>query len=140
MSSPTSLVTVDGNLITSGLFYGKPSFCICDRKCEKAWGISSRNAENKNAIEFDENEPDDIAYLPDHEVGIAPRDPGTYEGCGGVGPMSGSKPWHPTIHNKWCYRECERSEIIAYGEALEVRRFDKPRYNMPSRHGEVILR
>ncbi len=99
--------------------FGGKVLCICDRLCGKAWGINSRPKH-----QFDpENEPDDYVSLADDEVDTAPLDPGTYEGSHG-------KPFHPTKHNKWCVRECERSEIIGKGDVEVVRTFEKRSYNM----------
>ena len=69
----------------------------CDSKCEKAWGRNSRPTLGLN--------PESDDYLPDDQLGIAPADPGTYEG--GVG-----KPSDPSqFPNKWCVRECERCQV-----------------------------
>jgi len=69
----------------------------CDARCEKAWGM---NSQPKVSMSEDE---DDYAYLADDELGIAPDDPGTYEGFQ-------AKPMCATNRlNKWCARECERS-------------------------------
>ncbi len=118
-------------LLTEITFYNKPCLATCDHQCEKAWGLNGRRAEDGTVIEFDDNDPDDIAYVEDSKVGRAPDDPGTYEGIGD----DGGKPMHPTLHNKWCVRECERCETIDPGETVVVRDFSQPVYNIPSRHG-----
>lgn len=104
-------------------YFGKPARVLCDRKCGKAWGIS-----NRPQIEFDPDDPDDIAYLADDELGEAPADPGTYEG-------SHAKPLTPdAFPNKWCVRECERCVMVEPGEAFKLPDFSRRRYNMPWKH------
>ena len=75
--------------------YGKPMLLACDGVCEKAWGINSRE---KRMLS---DNPDNYESLADGELGNAPEDPGTYEG-------GHAKPTDRR-HNKWCFRECERS-------------------------------
>ena len=103
---------------------GEPALLICDAKCNKAWGINNRPRE-----QFDEHDPDDYAYLADHELGEAPEDPGTYEG-------DQPKPRRPEDRlNKWCFRECERSESTADLRVLvETDDFSKRIYNQPWKH------
>lgn len=50
-------------------YFGQDAKVGCDQKCNKAWGHNLRPK-----IEFDENEPDDYAYLSDDELGEAPQD------------------------------------------------------------------
>lgn len=69
--------------------FGRKIVLACDGKCEKAWGRNTRPRRT------------DDEYLADDELGIAPADPGTYEG-------EDSKP-AAQQHNRWCFRECERS-------------------------------
>ena len=72
------------------IYFGQKVTVTCDRKCNKAWGASSRP---KNKGGFD---------MSDDEFGEAPQDPGTYEG-------GHAKPLSPdAFPNKWCVRECER--------------------------------
>lgn len=72
---------------------------ICDEKCEKAWGIS-----NRPRIQLDKNN-DDYVYLSDTELGIAPMNPGTYEG-------EDRKPTTKEERlNKWFCRKCERCNM-----------------------------
>ena len=109
-----------GKLIT---WFGRPAFVMCDAKCDKAWGINNRPKEQLSAA------IDDYAYLADHELGVAPIDPGTYEGgC--------AKPTKPEERlNKWCVRECERSDLGGYreeGQIVQLADFSKRIYNMPS--------
>jgi hypothetical protein len=101
----------------------------CDGRCDKAWGIS-----NRPKVEFDPDEPDDMAFLADHEVGTAPEDPGTYEG--GHGKPSGVPLGDGDGHrmNKWCARECERSSINEKGEPVVISSFAERSFNMPWLH------
>ena len=80
-------------------FCGLTAKVICDEKCEKAWGLNSRPK-----IEHSED-PDDYTFLSDKELEVAPKDPGTYEGGDGK-PRTTEE-----HHNRWCVRECERSEM-----------------------------
>ena len=91
----------------------------------KAWGINIRQK-----IEFDANNPDDIAYLTDGELGDAPVDPGTYEGnC--------SKPRSPREMNKWCARECERSDTAITVDKIVLPDYSKRVFNQPWKHGQT---
>lgn len=116
--------------IRTHIIFGSACLAICDRKCNKAWGVNGRRHDNSSAIELDPNDPDDIVYLADHETGEAPVNPGTYEGGHG-------KPMYPEVHNKWCVRECERCAIIKDGEEIAFPDFSVRHYNMPSRHPEA---
>jgi hypothetical protein len=96
--------------------YGKDLLLACDGMCEKAWGLNGRPRRVLS------DNPDDYEFFSDRELGDAPSDPGTYEGgCG--------KPSR-RVHNKWCFRECERSvsmerhsasvrNIFTYADAQE---------------------
>lgn len=97
----------------------------CDEKCEKAWGICNRPKEQLSEDE------DDVAYLGDDELGIAPEDPGTYEG-GHAKPVN-----KQGIPNKWCVRECERcawSEKGKTNEPLKLKDWSWKIYNQPWKH------
>jgi hypothetical protein len=99
-------------------YFGKPMKVACDGKCEKAWGIERRP---KNQLSKDD---DDYEYLADHELGIAPVNPGTYEGCDGK-PESNAEFMDG---NRWCIRQCERcvcSELGKHDEPLELKDFSK---------------
>jgi|SRR6478672_703304 len=112
------------NLVVSRIkAFGEEMVLACDGKCQKAWGIN-----NRPSISFDENDPDDSAYLADDELGDAPVDPGTYEGGHG-------KPTNP-VHNKWCFRECERSSAceVENFPSMVLSDFSKRRYNQPWKH------
>lgn len=89
------------------IFFGIPFVLFCDENCNKAWGINSRP---ENQLSEDD---DDYEYLADGELGEAPDDPGTSEGFQ-------SKPCEDEDKlNKWCCRECERSEIIEISKINE---------------------
>ncbi len=62
-------------------FFTKDVILSCDGKCDSAWGMNWHGKKEK----------------------VAPIDPGTYEG-GHAKPVNKK-------HNKWCARECERSDI-----------------------------
>jgi len=86
-------------------YFEQPCKVVCDEKCNKAWGISNRPKEQLS------EDPDDILWLSDGELGDAPTDPGTYEG-------GHAKPTSPAqIPNKWCVRECERCAMSRPGES-----------------------
>lgn len=78
-------------------FFDEEMILACDAKCGKAWGINLRPKKQLSS------DVDDYEYLADHELKLAPLDPGTYEG-------GESKPTNEMHRlNKWCARECERS-------------------------------
>lgn len=85
------------------VFYGEDAVVLCDGKCEKAWGINTRSR-----VVITEGDDDDYYFLPDGELGIAPDDPGTYEG-GHAKPVKSDG---PDRMNKWCIGECERALIL----------------------------
>jgi hypothetical protein len=84
-------------------FCGQPAFILCDGKCDKAWGIN-----NRPKVVLTEGDDDDYYYVPDGALGVAPEDPGTYEGFDG----KPSQRDGPNRMNKWCSRECERSIFL----------------------------
>jgi hypothetical protein len=106
------------------LWFERHVVLACDGQYNKAWSIS-----NRPNIEFDPSEPDDVAWLADGELGEAPAEPGTWEGGHG-------KPSDPSGMNKWCARECERSEIAEPCHALNLPDFAARRYNQPWKHKE----
>ena len=118
-------------LTTQVTTMGRERLYVCDRRCEKAWGVNGRRHDPASSIDFDGE--DDIVYLSDGETGTAPRDPGTYEGGHG-------KPMHPERHNKWCMRECERCDRIEEGEAILVPDYSVRHYNQPWKHGDAPQR
>lgn len=89
------------------LFFGQKMKIVCDEKCEKAWGKN-----NRPRILLSEDGEDNFVLLADSELGIAPQDPGTYEGSDAKPTESWEKP------NKWCVRECERCNKSRPGEHL----------------------
>lgn len=103
------------------VFFGKKARVKCDRKCSKAWGINSRP--KKQISDTDE---DDYCFLADDELGLAPKDPGTYEG-------TDAKPPNPNeFPNRWCIRECERCAMSIPDEwmnELELKQFGGRVYN-----------
>lgn len=87
--------------------YGQCIVVGCDAQCSKAWGRNSRPKVQRSSDE------DDYEFLADGELGVAPADPGTYEGGDG-------KPLAPEDRlNKWCFRECERSTSAPMGQPLD---------------------
>lgn len=87
-------------------YCGQEAKVGCDEKCHKAWGIS-----NRPKVYLSDDDEDDFTYLSDDELGIAPIDPGTYEG--GV-----AKPTLKTeMLNKWCVRACERCVMSKLNES-----------------------
>lgn len=115
-------------LTTQIIWFGKTCLSVCDRKCEKAWGVNGRCHGETSSIKFDDD--DDIVFLADDEVGMAPHDPGTYEG-------GQAKPLYPQVHNKWCVRECERCSIIEVGEEIVYPDYSVRHYNTPWKHPEA---
>ena len=97
-------------------YFGRPVVISCDSNCEKAWGIN-----NRPRLQRDNSDVDDYAFLSDHELALAPIDPGTYEGGDG-------KPLSPDF-NKWCVRECERSILTEPGEVVNLPDFTKLKWN-----------
>lgn len=107
-------------------FAGQPARVACDGNCSKAWGIQYRPR-----ISFDPKDPDDYAYLADHELGEAPADSGIYEGGHAKPRTDDEKP------NKWCVRQCERMEMSDPGESakpVRLRVFTERVYNQPWKH------
>jgi hypothetical protein len=117
------LAVTGQELLTTKIQYsGKRCMVVCDHKCSKAWGING----NRPRINFDD--VDDHVWLADNEVDEeAPKNPGTYEGGQG-------KPFEPTYHNKWCARQCERSNIVGVGEEIACLDFSHRIYNQPFNH------
>jgi len=57
-------------------------------------------------------------------VDDAPANPGTYEG-------DHAKPTDPSGSNKWCARQCERSDLFDPGEPIKLPDFSKRLFNKP---------
>jgi hypothetical protein len=103
---------------------GHPMLLACDGNCNKAWGVMSRPKLKLSA------DPDDVAYLADGELGDAPADPGTYEGgC--------AKPASPDSMNKWCARECERSDMAPTADKLALPDYSARMFNQPWKHAKT---
>jgi hypothetical protein len=114
-------------------FFGQAAEVACDGRCSKAWGNN-----NRPRVEFSDN-PDDYAFLADHELGVAPADPGTYEGLDGK-PENATG---PDDINRWCVRECERMKMTNPGEAERgiapvPPDFSSRVYNMGKRRRQVL--
>lgn len=101
---------------------GRAQTLSCDGRCEKAWGVSQRPSRA-----LAEDEPDDVEYLADGELGTAPEHPGTWEG-GDTKPAPG----HPM--NRWCLRECERSVRALPGVTPVLPGWATPVLNQPWKH------
>jgi hypothetical protein len=67
--------TGEALLTTSILYSGKRCLAVCDHKCNKAWWFDGDRPQRR-----DPAEPDDVIWFADREVGIAPANPGSYEG------------------------------------------------------------
>jgi len=103
------------------IWSGAPVILVCDGKCNKAWG----NLRPKTYLSED---PDDVIYASDGELGEAPEDPGTYEGGQGKQPRS---------LNKWCARQCERSTIVSsFDESFALKTWVRPVCNKLWREGK----
>lgn len=118
--------------------YGQQLVMACDGRCDKAWGINGRpklffmeKGEAPRALieGEDPRDEDDYVWLGDDELGTAPADPGTYEG--GYAKPSAVPLTDPEPMNKWCFRECERSESFKPGEPVLIRDLKKPEPNIP---------
>lgn len=102
---------------------GQDMVLACDGKCNKAWGYQLRPKEQLGQDE------DDIAYLSDSELGEAPKRPGTYEG-------GHTKPPGPDQMNKWCARQCERSEMAPSVHRLDIPDWSARILNQPWKHAQ----
>lgn len=94
-------------------YFGQRCVVGCDARCDKAWGMNSRPRRPN----------DDDAYVSDSELGVAPIDPGTYEGeCA----KPTQRPMTGEAMNKWCVRECERSSTADTLDDVSVSDFFRP--------------
>lgn len=101
------------------IYFGNKTILACDGRCKKAWGINNRPREQLN-----EDNIDDYCFLSDDELGVAPEDPGIYEG-------GYAKPKNEEERlNKWCARECERSYLGCIDQPIELPDFSKRLYNI----------
>ena len=102
------------------LYFGQQRLLASDGRCDKAWGINSRPR-----VQLSATNEDDYAFLADGELGESPADPGTAEG-------GHRKPRTPRERlNKWCCRECERSQMVEPGEDFDLPDFTRRVYNLP---------
>lgn len=122
------------------VYSGKRCQLVCDGRCDKAWGINGRpklyfltKGEPPRKLE-DGEEPsdwDDYVYVRDSELGKAPG-PGYTRGVSEGNDLKPSK--RPLTDasqmNKWCARECERSEMFEEGEVVVVRDLEHPQPNV----------
>ncbi len=107
------------------IFFGNSLVLICDARCKKAWGNSSRPK-----IQLSDD-PDDVEWVADDEFATAPENPGTYEG-------NDAKPCVKSERlNRWCARECERSEMVKAGEDFQLPDWSKRRRNIPVENGHT---
>jgi len=90
----------------------------------------------------DKYDYDDHAYLADNELGIAPEDPGTYEGADSKPDMEEVNA-DPSLMNKWCVRQCERCDLLTGLELSErmgkpiTSDFSERRFNIPETKEKV---
>lgn len=123
-------------------FLGRPLTVACDGRCDKAWGMNTRpklyfigKGPPKQLKKRDEPPDwDDYVYVADGALGTAPADPGTTEGdCGkpSAVPLKDS-----SLMNKWCARECERSQTFEPGEPIIVPDLANPQ---PNKHDRSIM-
>lgn len=131
-------------IVKSITYFDQPATLVCDAQCDKAWGTSSRpriyvdDPEQQVINVGDHRYPerlqellgpktdwlDNHVELADGELGVAPDDPGTYEG-------GHAKPHVPSERlNKWCARECERCLIVEDNEDFELRDYSVRQYNV----------
>jgi hypothetical protein len=101
------------------VFFGKACILACDQQCEKAFGWQERPK-----ISLDPNDEEDVVWLSDSEVGMAPIDTGWYEG-GCAKPTCEAEKL-----NKWCARSCERSTIVEIGEEIHLENWAERVYNI----------
>ncbi len=108
-------------------YFGNAVIVACDGNCAKAWGVSQRPEIKLSG------DDDDVVHLADGELGIAPTDPGTYEGSDG---KPGSVAEFP---NKWCVRECERCAMADKGKPITLPDWSVRMFNLPWRIADGIL-
>lgn len=110
-------------------FFGQDATHACDGRCDKAWGNNTRPRVPARTPGYQGDPEDDYAFKSDGELGIAPADPGTYEG--GHGKPSNAR--GPEDINKWCVRECERTWLSPPGSpnaTPELPDFSVRQYNV----------
>jgi hypothetical protein len=118
------------------VYFGKQCVLACDAQCHKAWGINNRPRvyledptgtvypnDDHHYPQDEKIDGDNYAFLADDELGEAPFDPGTYEG-------GHAKPTLPEDRlNKWCARECERSDIADSLDDIDLDDYSVRQYN-----------
>jgi hypothetical protein len=107
--------------------FGERLVIGCDKKCKKAFGLNGRPF-----VQLSEDE-NDIAWLSDSEVGIAPESGKTkiHDEGGDRKPQ----PDNPeSFLNRWCYRECERCASAEAGKELTLKDFSQRQFNIPSKY------
>lgn len=121
---PIVKATTGQDLLTTEIrWFDKQCLVVCDRRCDKAWGHNG----HRPAIS-ESDDADNIVWLADTEVGIAPIESQVLEGGDG-------KPTEPPAqHNKWCVRECERSNVVRRNEIITCLDWSKRVFNQPSKH------
>ena len=106
-------------MITKLITYcGQSAIIGCDKNCDKAWGINSRPKIEVDGVTF---------MKSDDELGVAPNDPGTYEG-GWAKPTD-----KEDMLNKWCCRECERCVINRPGTPITPESLKLPDFSVRQR-------
>lgn len=112
-------------------WYGATAQLACDGRCDKAWGINGRP---KRSLSDD---PDDYVFLSDDALGVAPG-PGETVGVSDGGHMKPSAvpltEAESDRMNKWCIRECERSEVNDTGREFDLPDLANPSPNKGSRN------
>jgi hypothetical protein len=107
--------------------FGERQVIACDKKCEKAFGLNGRPFEQLS------EDVDDIVWLADSEVGIAPTSGKTVIMSEGFN-MKPNPDLEDSLLNKWCYRQCERCVSAKTVEAIQLPDFSKRQYNQPFKH------
>jgi hypothetical protein len=114
-------------LTTEITYFRKPCLVVCDQKCTKAWGHNGGRPE----LSRDEDDEDNVVWLGDNEVDLAPES-GIIEGI--IAGEGGRPTEPPQKHNRWCVRECERSSIIDPGQPIACADWTQRIYNQPWKH------
>lgn len=126
------------------VYFGQKVTLACDGRCDKAWGANGRPAryymedgpcEPRELGKHEEpRDLDDYVWLRDSELGLAPG-PGETVGISEGGDIKPSRlPLRSGQQmNKWCARECERSDMFEPGKTVKVRDLEHPTPNIPTR-------
>ena len=108
-------------------YMGNSCVVACDGQCHKAFGIQERPRLN-----FDPADADDHALFSDQELGLAPERPMSFEGGEGKPILIGD------VLNKWCVRQCERSQLEDIDNIIVLPDFSKRIYNQPWKHLDLL--